>query len=108
MNPIHILVITLQYEPDLGSSAPIYTALCEDLACMGVQVTAITGFPNYNVEKLAPEYAGKVIEEEQRNGVRVIRTYVYTIPKKALWRMLLYYGSFNLLGALAEWRVRRP
>lgn len=104
----NILVVTLQYAPDFGPSAPIYTALCEDLVQLGYDVTVITGVPNYDVREIEPKYRGKLFFEENRNGVRVIRTYVYLVPKKALWGRLLYHGSFNLLATLAELRLKKP
>ena len=37
MKPIRVLVITPQYAPDFGPSAPIYTALCEHLQRCGFE-----------------------------------------------------------------------
>lgn len=108
MPKANVLVVTLQYAPDFGPSAPIYTALCEDLVKLGYDVTVITGVPNYDVREIEPKYRGKLFFEETRNGVRLIRTYVYLVPKKALWRRLLYHGSFNVLATLAELRLKKP
>jgi colanic acid biosynthesis glycosyl transferase WcaI len=104
----NVLVVTLQDAPDLGPSAPIFTALCEDLVKQGCDVTVITGVPNYDVNEIDPKYRGKLFFEEERNGVRLIRTYVYLVPKKALWGRLLYHGSFNVLATLAELRLKKP
>jgi colanic acid biosynthesis glycosyl transferase WcaI len=99
--PSHVLVVTPQYAPDFGPSAPIYTALCEDLVRLGCRVTAITAFPHYaKAEALYPR-AGRFFEEEIRNGVRVIRTYVYTVPQSSLKGRLLYHASFNVFSTLA-------
>ncbi|HSQ79395.1 MAG TPA: glycosyltransferase, partial [Candidatus Bathyarchaeia archaeon] len=100
-----VLVITPQYAPDFGPSAPIYTALCEDLQRLGCRVTVVTAFPHYaKADALYPR-SGRLFREEIRNGVRVIRTYVYTVPQTSLWRRLLYHASFNVFATLALLRT---
>ena len=100
-----VLVITPQYAPDFGPSAPIYTALCEDLQRLGCRVTVVTAFPHYaKADALYPR-SGRLFREEIRNGVRVIRTYVYTVPQTSLWRRLLYHASFNVFATLGLLRT---
>jgi colanic acid biosynthesis glycosyl transferase WcaI len=108
MQPYRTLIITPHYAPDLGPSAPIFTALCEELANYGCDVQVVTGFPHY--AGLDPRYKklGRLIEEENKNGVRIIRTYVYSVPKAALWRRLLYLASINIFFTLGAMRVRKP
>jgi colanic acid biosynthesis glycosyl transferase WcaI len=103
-----VLVITPQYAPDFGPSAPIYTALCEDLAQMGYDVTVITAFPNFTGSGATQPQAKRFFQSETRNGVHVIRTYIYSVPKKSLWKRLLYHGSFNLFSTMAALRIRKP
>lgn len=103
-----VLVITPQYAPDYGPSAPIYTALCEDLGQMGYDVTVATAFPHYGGSDVWGKRSGRLFEEERLNDVRVLRTYVYTVPKAALWGRLLYHGSCNLFSTLAALRIGRP
>jgi colanic acid biosynthesis glycosyl transferase WcaI len=102
-----VLVITPQYFPDYGPSAPIYTALCEDLSKMGCDVTVVTGFPNYIGSNTNHMKSNKLFDEEIRNGVRIIRTYVFTVSKSALWGRLLYHLSFNIFSTLASFRVHK-
>lgn len=108
MRPIRTLVITPQYAPDLGPSAPIYTDLCEDLQRMGCDVTVVTGFPNYAGSDLNYSPARGFFEEEMLNGVRILRSYVYRVPKSSLWQRLLYYASFNLFATIAASRTGKP
>ncbi len=104
--PTRVLVITPQYAPDFGPSAPIYTALCEDLLRMGDEVTVVTGFPNYAGKTKRP--AGKLIEKGEWNGVPLMRVYVASAPKNSLARRLVYHASYNLFAALAALRVKKP
>ena len=105
---VKVLVVTPQYAPDFGPSAPIYTALCEDLARMGCAVTVVTAFPHYAGADAAYPKAHRFLEEERRHGVRIRRTYVYTVPQKSLWRRLLYHASFNLWATWAALRTAKP
>ena len=108
MRQIRVLVITPQYAPDFGPSAPIYTALCEDLQRMGCDVTVVTAFPHYAQPDGPSPYSGKYRVKEKRNGVTVLRTYVVTVPKSSLWRRLVYHASYNLTSTLAALSVRKP
>jgi colanic acid biosynthesis glycosyl transferase WcaI len=102
-------VITGQYAPDYGPSAPIYTALCEDLQRMGCDVTVVTAFPHYGGADAAANGAhARLPSSERRNGVRVLRSWIYTVPRSSLWRRLLYHASFNITSTLAAMRAARP
>ncbi len=103
-----VLVITPQYAPDLGPSAPIYTALCEDLQRMGCDVTVVTAFPNYAGSDAQNSHSKHFFHEETLNGVRLRRSYVFTVPKSSLWRRLLYHSSFNLFSTLSALGAGRP
>lgn len=105
---IKVLVVTPHYAPDYGPSAPIYTALCEDLQRMGCEVTVVTAFPHYGGAALAVGARGGVAPREERNGVTVLRTRVFTVPRSALWGRLLYSASFNVSATLAASRAARP
>jgi colanic acid biosynthesis glycosyl transferase WcaI len=107
MRPIKILVVTIQYAPDRGPSAAIFTNLCEDLAQDGYDVTVVTGFPHYGRDSVWPEYSGKVYQDEELNRVHVLRSYVYA-SKTRLWQRLVYHASFNTLGTLNTLRADKP
>ena len=105
--PTRVLVITPHYAPDFGPSAPIFTSLCEDLQDMGCDLTVIAGFPHYpGAEQTNNSW--RLFQEEILNGVRIVRIFVYAVPKDALWRRLLYHSAFNFLAAFATVRVGKP
>jgi colanic acid biosynthesis glycosyl transferase WcaI len=104
----NILVITPQYAPDFGPSVPIFTALCEDLQRMGNTVTVITAFPHNLGADAKKQSAGKFFEETELNGVKILRVFIYAVPKGALWRRLLYHASFNIFATLALFRLKKP
>lgn len=102
-----VLVITPHYAPDFGPSAPIFTSLSEDLREMGCEITVVTGVPHYPGAKQM-QGPRRLFQEQKHNGVRIVRIFVYAVPKDALWRRLLYHGAFNILAALATFRVGKP
>lgn len=106
--PIRVLVITPQYAPDYGPSAPIYTALCEDLIAMGDEVHVVTAFPNYSGAEERYKHQKKLVVSESRNGVQIYRTFIFQMAKKSLVRRLMYHASYNLFSTLAALKVRRP
>jgi len=102
-----VLVITPHYAPDFGPSAPIFTSLSEDLQEMGCEITVVTGIPHYpGAEQMQGPI--RLFQEDRHNGVRIVRIFVYAVPKDALWRRLLYHGAFNILAAFATLRVGKP
>jgi colanic acid biosynthesis glycosyl transferase WcaI len=102
-----VLVITVQYAPDLGPSAPIYTSLCEDLVQAGNVVTVVTTFPHYGGSNAWPEYRGKLFQDEIRNSVKILRSSVYA-KKNNLWQRFFYFVTFNLGATLNSLRVSKP
>jgi colanic acid biosynthesis glycosyl transferase WcaI len=101
----NILVITPQYAPDFGPSAPIYTSLCEDLAGMGCDVTVITGIPHYGgAEKI---YAN-ISRQEILRGVRVIRENVISNSKESFLKRATYHSLLNIKFAISAFvQIRR-
>ena len=82
--------------------------MCEDLQLKGCDVRVVTAFPHYAQSVKPFQKSGRLFEEEKRNGLRILRIYVYTVSKGALWRRLLYHASFNIFSALAALRVGKP
>lgn len=102
MGKVHVAVFTPQYFPDYGPSVPIYTSLCEDLIKFGYEVSVITSFPHNDNNNRKHSYRKNIVFKEEINGVKVIRTFVYRVPKNSRWRRLIYHGSQNLFFTLAS------
>jgi colanic acid biosynthesis glycosyl transferase WcaI len=77
------------------------TELAEELVKHGHELTVVTAFPHYAGNVLDEDYRGKLIQREERPGMRILRTYLYTSPKKdRFWVRFLNYVSFNVLSTL--------
>lgn len=100
---MRILLVTLYFYPDMTSAnAVIMTELAVELARLGHEVTVVTSFPHYADSRIAPEYRGRWLQRDDYQGIRVIRTYLYTSPdKQNLAARLLNYLSFNLFSTFA-------
>jgi len=103
---MRVLVITPFYAPDLGPSAPLYTMLCEDLARMGHQVSVIAAVPHYPSGIVSPEFRGRLVQREQRNGVDVTRVWVPSVNRARLGQRLLTFISYQLLTTFVALRRR--
>jgi colanic acid biosynthesis glycosyl transferase WcaI len=108
MQKIKVMVITPQYAPDFGPSTPIYTALCEDLQRLGLAVTVITGFPHYAGSNRKFKYPRNFFMKYSSNGVKILRTYIYPMPKSSALRRLFHYGSFNFFSTMAAFAAEKP
>lgn len=78
------------------------------MAQRGHDVTVVTTVPHYGLDAAATGYRGRVIYEEQWEGVRVLRTAVYVPKRKNLLSRLANFLSFALLAIPAGLRARRP
>lgn len=58
----------------------------------GHQVDVITDVPNYPMGYIYPEYKGGKRRREERNGVRIFRTFTIGRRNNILFRMLNYYS----------------
>lgn len=86
-----ILVVSQHYWPEAYPS----TDLCEALAARGHDVHVITDVPNYPLGIIFPEYRGGKRRREQRNGVKIFRTFTIGRRNNIIFRLLNYY-SFSL------------
>lgn len=104
---LDVLIIGVNYAPELTGIAPYTTALAEHLARRGHRVNVITGMPHYPSWKIQSEYAGKLSVVEERNGVRVIHRALYVPTRQTALRRAAYESSFLLTG-LPFPSLRRP
>src|SRR4051812_40264297 len=98
---MRILLLVIQYPPDVNSSGILMAQLAERLQQRGHEVSVITSFPHYEKFEVWPEYRRKLFQRQRYQGVDVLRTYVYTSgTKKNMIHRLLSYLSFNGLAAI--------
>lgn len=93
-----ILVVSQHYWPEAFPS----TDICEGLAAQGHTVHVITDVPNYPMGYIFPEYKGGKRRREERNGVKIFRTFTVGRRNNILFRLLNYY-SFAASSTVFSW-----
>lgn len=104
---MRILIYSYNYHPEPIGIAPLMTELAEGLVKRGHQVRVITGMPNYPQRCIYKEYQGKLFLTEEKNGVKIQRSYVWIRPQPNLLDRVLLEISFvitSFIPALKGWR----
>lgn len=109
VRPLRILLLILQFPPDVNSTGLLLSRLCERLGERGHQITVFTSFPHYAEFRVRDEYRGKLAEwEHVDDRLSVLRLWVRARgPKGRMLNRFLSYASFNALAALAGLFSRR-
>lgn len=105
---MRIWILTQFYTPEVGAAAVRLSRLATSLAADGNQVTVLTSVPNYPAGVIPPEYWGKLLAKETKDGVEVRRVWVYTSPNKRNLTRIVNQISFMAMSALAGTFMHRP
>jgi len=105
---MRILIYSYNYHPEPIGIAPLMTELAEGLAQRGHEVRVVTAMPNYPERRIYSGYRGKFYKCEEKNGVKIERSYVWIRPKPSLLDRLLLDGSFVLTSFIPALIGERP
>ena len=97
---MRVLVIGINYAPDLIGVAKYNTELCESLVAQGHEVRVVTAPPYYPDWKIAPEYRSGWYSRERLNDVDIIRAPIYVPERPSGAKRLLHHASFLLSAAI--------
>ena len=99
---MRLLILTLQYPPDVNSTGMLMQKLGTELVRRGHVVDVVAAFPHYAQFKVEPPYRGRLIERTTENGLRVTRVWVAASGnKQRMWHRLASYLSYNVGALLA-------
>lgn len=93
---MRILVIGLNYAPDLIGIAKYTTELCEDLVARGHEVEVVTAPPYYPAWSVPGAYRAGRRSKETVNGVKLRRVKVYVPAEPSGGRRIVHLISFAL------------
>jgi colanic acid biosynthesis glycosyl transferase WcaI len=93
---MRILVVGINYAPDLIGVAKYNTELCEALAGFGHEVHVVTAPPYYPAWHVSDAYRGCSYRREFVNGISLTRAPIYVPKKPTGARRLLHHTSFAL------------
>ena len=105
---LRVLIIGINYRPELTAVGPYTAGLAEHLAARGDRVTVITGLPHYPDWRIARGTPRTLVREETIHGVTVIRGAHYVPATQSALRRALYEATFGLTALLASLRLPRP
>jgi colanic acid biosynthesis glycosyl transferase WcaI len=99
---MRILILSLQFPPDVNSNGMLMSQIAEDLTKRGHKVTVFTTFPHYERFRVWDQYRGKLAERRTYQQMRVLRLYVHARGSKQRFvNRFLSYFSFATLATLA-------
>lgn len=105
---MRILLVTNYFEPDSGAAAVRLTRLAYLLQERGHQLTILTSLPHYPQGRIHQGYRRRWTVVENRNGLRVIQTWLWATPSHRISRKFLSQISFMLTAILRGLFVPRP
>jgi len=98
---MNILILGMNYAPERTAIGPYTTELSEYLVSRGHRVHVITAFPHYPEWEIQEPYRGRMFFKEERNGVRVLRSYVRLPRNRGGLQRVLYDFSFSISAFIA-------
>lgn len=105
---MRILIYSYNYHPEPIGIAPLMTELAEGLVKRGHQIRVITAMPWYPEGEVYPEYRGHLYFSEERNGVKIQRSYVWIRRERSLRNRVFFEVSFVVLSFLQSLKGWRP
>jgi colanic acid biosynthesis glycosyl transferase WcaI len=91
-----ILFLSQYYPPETGAAPLRAYHFATKLAAAGHDVTVVTGMPNHPSGVKPPEYRRRLLSRERRDGVRIVRSYVYATPRKTFRTRMANQISFAI------------
>jgi len=107
---MRILLVGINYAPDLIGVAKYNAELCEGLASFGHDVRVVTAPPYYPEWSIPRDYRGWSYRKETINGIPVTRSPIYVPHEPTGAKRLLHHASFALtsfwpvLSTTLRWR----
>ncbi|MGH2511383.1 MAG: glycosyltransferase [Candidatus Limnocylindrales bacterium] len=96
-----MLIIGINYRPELTAVGPYTAGLAEALARRGDRVTVLTGLPHYPAWRMARGTPRRLISSTDLDGVRILRAAHYVPARQSALRRGVYEATFLLNGAAA-------
>ena len=97
---MRIVILTQNFPPEVGATASRLYKMTTKLAERGHRVTVISAMPNYPTGRIFDGYRGKIRMEDEVDGVRVIRTWIFPSKSSNSLFRLMSYASFALSSLL--------
>lgn len=91
---LNILYLSQYFPPEMGAPSARVYELSRRWVAQNSAVTILTGFPNHPTGIVPEEYKGQYFLREGKDGIKVIRTYIYAAANKGFIKRVFSYLSF--------------
>lgn len=91
---MRILLVGINYAPDLIGVAKYNTELCESLVAEGHEVRVITAPPYYPAWKIPTDFKPRYFRAAEVDAIRVTRTPIYVPERPSGAKRLVHHASF--------------
>jgi glycosyltransferase involved in cell wall biosynthesis len=98
---VKLLFLTDNFPPEVNAPATRTYEHCVEWVKQGVEVTVITCAPNFPQGKVYAGYRNKLWQEEDMDGIRVIRVWSYITANKGFLKRTLDYISYAKMAFFA-------
>jgi len=105
---MRVAMLGINYWPEETGIAVFNTGRCEYLAARGHDVTMYTGFPYYPRWRIDDRDRGRIFRREARNGVKILRSYLYVPRRVTTLRRIVHEASFVASSCLRAMAGSRP
>lgn len=95
-----VLLVTHYYPPEIGAPQARLSETAARWAATGLDVAVVTGMPNHPTGVVAEGYQGAVVRRENRDGVRILRNWLYATPNEGVAKKTLGHLSFMVTAVL--------
>jgi glycosyltransferase involved in cell wall biosynthesis len=97
---MRILYVSQYFPPEMGAPAARVHEFSREWVRAGHKVTVLTGFAHHPTGIKAPVDRGVLTRRETKDGIEVVRTYVYAAPNRGTVKRMVSYASFMASAAL--------
>jgi glycosyltransferase involved in cell wall biosynthesis len=97
---MRVLLVTHYYPPEIGAPQARLSGLARHWASSGLDVTVLTGMPNHPTGVVPPEYRRAAVRREERDGVHLLRNWLYATPNEGFVKKTLGHLSFMVSSVL--------
>ena len=103
-----VLMVCHYFPPEIGAPQARISELARAWAAASDQVTVLTGLPNHPTGVVPDGYRGRIRIEEETDGYRVVRTWLYATPNTGMLKKTLGHLSFMVTSFLLGLRPSGP
>ncbi len=105
---MRILVLTINYWPEMTGIGAVITRRAEYLASAGHEVIVSTAMPYYPEWRIHDGYSGKFFARELRHGVEILRSWLWVPKRVTSSRRVLLEATFFATSLLRLLLCRKP